>query len=163
MINKILSLVQEGEINVNKRKRKIPKFDWKEFWHMSTIWFLSGVIIFIVLIAITMAESSQNIWIDVIKKIDTLSLMFSLVLSALMEQMWNNKKSAAYKFTQVFGIIIAVIGLVLYLLFSILNIYNENNSYLQNIYGINLGYIIVSVVYVMVSFIARAFDFKEEK
>lgn len=151
-----IQVVEKGEKDSTTSQKKISSFDWKEFWHMLVIWFLSGVIILLVLIALTMAEGSTNLWVDVVARIDTLSLMFSLVLSALLEQMWNAIENVAYNFTKIIGVILAVAGLVMYLLFSILQLHDDANPYLQEMFGINLGYIIVSVLFVICSFATRA-------
>ncbi|HIZ78910.1 MAG TPA: hypothetical protein IAA17_03905 [Candidatus Lachnoclostridium stercorigallinarum] len=104
-----------------------------------------------------MAEKSEDLVKDVILRLDTLSLMFSLVLSAGLEQVWNNKKHWKYKLTQYGELTLALIGLVLYLVYSLMFILDSTNPYLQSRFGVHLSYIIVSTVVVVGGFVARAF------
>lgn len=139
----------------------IHKFNWEEFWHLFFGWLISAVVIVIVLIALTMAEKSENLVIDVILRLDTLSLTFSLVLSAGLEQVWNNKKHWKYKLTQYAELTLALIGLVLYLTYSLMMIFDENNPYLLERFNVHLLYVIVSTLVVIGGFVARAFPDKE--
>lgn len=141
-------------------KRKI--IDWPEFWHLFISWFISGLIIFIVLVILTMAERSTNLWEDIVVRIDTISLVFSLVLSAGLEQVWNNKKRWKYKLTQVGELALAILGLVLYLAYSLWAIYDPQNPYYVDRFGFNIFYIALSVACVVIGFIMRAMVEQEE-
>lgn len=151
---KAVDLVEQGEKTTTA---KLRGFNWEEFWHLFLGWFISAVVIFTVLFGLTMAEKSENLVKDVILRLDTLSLMFSLVLSAGLEQVWNNKKHWKYKLTQYGELTLALIGLVLYLVYSLMFILDSTNPYLQSRFGVHLFYIIVSTVVVVGGFAARAF------
>lgn len=153
-----VDLVEQGEQIEYIRKAVI---DWREFWHLFFGWFISALVIIVILIILTMAERSQDIPRDVILRLDTLSLMFSLVLSAGLEQVWNNKKQWIYKLTQYAEIALAFIGLALYLSYSLLNVLDSENPYLQERYGVHLFYIITSIIIVNAGFFARAYLDKE--
>lgn len=151
---KAVDLVEQGERTATVKSRR---FNWEEFWHLFLGWFISATVIFIVLFGLAMAEKSENLVKDVILRLDTLSLMFSLVLSAGLEQVWNNKKQWKYKLTQYGELALALIGLVLYLVYSLIFIFDSTNPYLQSRFGVHLFYIIVSTVVVVGGFVARAF------
>ncbi len=152
--------VTRGEKDVSSKpiNHKIGRriIDWPEFWHLFISWFISGLIIFMVLVILTMAEGSNDLWKDIIIRIDTISLVFSLVLSAGLEQVWNNKKRWKYKLTQVGELALAVLGLVLYLAYSLWDIYDPFNKYYNNRFEFNIFYIVLSVICVILGFIMRA-------
>lgn len=148
--------IEQGEKNPIDSKRKLKKFDVGEFLHLFISWLISGGVVFAVLICLAMAEHSTNLVVDVIKRIDMLSLMFSLILSAGLEQVWNGRKSLPYKMTQVLELALAFVGLMLYLFYSLLVLYDPTNVYLQERYYVNLCYIVLSIIAVIVGFIARA-------
>ena len=116
-----------------------------------------------VLVILTMAEDSNDLWKDIIIRIDTISLVFSLVLSAGLEQVWNNKKRWKYKLTQVGELALAVLGLVLYLAYSLWDIYDLSNKYYNDRFGFNIFYILLSVICVILGFIMRAAIEQEDK
>ena len=116
-----------------------------------------------VLVILTMAEDSNDLWKDIIIRIDTISLVFSLVLSAGLEQVWNNKKRWKYKLTQVGELALAVLGLVLYLAYSLWDIYDPSNKYYNDRFGFNIFYILLSVICVILGFIMRAAIEQEDK
>lgn len=151
---KAVDLVEQGEKAATTKARG---FNWEEFWHLFLGWFISAAVILTVLVGLTMAEKSEDLVKDVILRLDTLSLMFSLVLSAGLEQVWNNKKHWKYKLTQYGELTLALIGLVLYLVYSLMFILDSTNPYLQSRFGVHLSYIIVSTVVVVGGFAARAF------
>lgn len=151
---KAVDLIEQGERAVPVKTRR---FNWEEFWHLFMGWFISAIVIFAVLFGLTMAEKSEDLVRDVILRLDTLSLMFSLVLSAGLEQMWNNKKHWKYKMTQYGELALALIGLILYLVYSLMYILDANNPYLQSRFYVHLFYIIVSTIVVVGGFVARAF------
>ncbi len=136
--------------------------DWSEFGRMILSWFVSGFVIFVILLILTMADKSTDLWKDTILRIDTISLFFSLVLSATLEQVWNNKKQIKYKITQIGELILSTLGLIMYLTYSLWNIYDPCNPYFTNQFAINLIYIIISTVFVIIGFLIRAIVEKEE-
>lgn len=154
----VVDLVEQGEQTEHTKK---AVFDWEEFWHLFFGWLISALVIIVVLFVLTMAERSKDLLRDVILRLDTISLMFSLVLSAGLEQVWNNKKQWKYKLTQYGELTLALIGLVLYLSYSLMYILDPKNPYLQARFGVNLLYIITSTVVVIAGFVARAFPDKE--
>lgn len=167
--------VTEGEgdappVSPNNKSGKDKIIDWQEFWHLFISWGASGLIIFVVLLILTMADRSTeglschtNLWNDIIIRIDTISLVFSLVLSAGLEQVWNNKRQWKYKFTQIGDLALAIIGLILYLTYSLWAIYDPYNPYYTGRLWVNICYIIFSVIFVVFGFIMRALVEQEEK
>lgn len=151
-----VDLVEQGEQIEHIEHIRKTVIDWGEFWHLFCGWFISALIIVVVLTILTMAERSQNIPRDVILRLDTLSLMFSLVLSAGLEQVWNNKKQWIYKLTLYAELALAFIGLALYLYYSISKVLDPENPYLQERFGVHLFYIITSIMIVITGFFSRA-------
>lgn len=144
--------VSAGEASGKKAK----KIDWEEFWHLLISWLVSGIVIFAVLLILTMAEKSEDLFRDMVMRIDTVSLMFSLVLSAFLEQVWNNKKNWMYKFSQIGEFILAFLGLTMYLAYSLWELYDPENLYFKSRFLTNLLYILVSFVCVLVGFLMRS-------
>lgn len=153
-----VNIIEQGEKEYHP---KISLFDWSEFLHLSITWFVGAFAIFAVLFALTMVERSNNLIKDVILRLDTLSLMFSLVLSAGLEQVWNNKNHWKYKLTQYGELTLAFIGLVLYTVYSTMYILDPQNPYLQDRFGVHLCYIIISTILVITGFVIRCFPDKE--
>ena len=159
-----VDLVTEGEKSVSPEydhSNGRLQMDWSEFWHMFISWFASGSVIFGVLVILTMSDKSDNLWRDLIFRTDTISLTFSLVLSAGLEQIWNSKKQWKYKVTQIVEIVLAILGLILYLAYSLWEIYDKKNPYYQNRFCFNLIYIILSLSAVVIGFLSRALVDKE--
>lgn len=162
--------VEDGEIttpgvisfpNSNEEPQTRKKFKWEEFWHLFSVWLFSATVVVTVLFMLSMVDStrsSKGLIKVVIMRLDSLSLMFSLVLSAGLEQAWNNKKPLKYKITMLLEMALAILGLLLYLTYSILNIIAPNNPYLVSRYGVHLFYIIVSTLVVIGGFIVRAYE-----
>ena len=153
--------IPPGETSNQSGKRKT--IDWQEFWHLFISWGVSGLIIFVVLLILTMADKSNDLWNDIVIRIDTISLVFSLVLSAGLEQVWNNKRQWKYKITQIGELSLAIIGLVLYLAYSLWAIYDPDNPYYTGRFWVNLCYIIFSIIFVVFGFVMRALVEREEK
>lgn len=140
----------------NVRSNDDNFFDWPEFWHMTISWFVSGLMVFVVLIILTMATKPTDFWKDIVNRIDTISLVFSLVLSAGLEQVWNNKKQWKYKLTQIGELALAILGLILYLTYSLWAIYDPCNPYYIQRFWVNIIYILFSIVFVVFGFAMRA-------
>ena len=154
--------VEEGEASPGKKKKI---FNWEEFWHLFSVWLFSAVVVFFVLFMLTMAENtggSKSLLKDVIIRLDTLSLMFSLVLSAGLEQVWNNKRQLKYKITMLLEMGLAIIGLLLYLTYSLMNITDPNNLYLTSRFGAHAFYVALSILVVIGGFIVRAYEEQED-
>lgn len=132
------------------------KIDWKEFAHLFTSWFICGIVICAVLMILTMSEKSDDLFKDMVIRIDTISLMFSLVLSAGLEQVWNIKKDWKYKFSQIAELVLAIVGLIMYLAYSLWDIYDPQNLYYKDRFWMNLIYIVLSFICVVIGFIMRA-------
>jgi len=83
--------------------------------------------------------------------------MFSLIFSATLEQLWYDEKKAAYRVALFAELYLSVLGLIFYLVFSVLEKTMPDNIYYLGRYHFNLFYI-VAVVFVVVSgFVARAY------
>ena len=138
-------------------KRFWQRIDWKEFFHMLVIWLFGAVVILTVLVAITMTDNPEDIVQSVIERLDTLSLMFSLIFSATLEQLWYDEKRAAYRFSMFAELYLSVLGLIFYLLFSVLEKTMPYNIFYLARYNFNLFYIIAVVFVVVSGFIVRAY------
>ena len=150
-------------LDVKKPLSKITPIDWQEFWHLFISWGTSGLIIFIVLLILTMSDRSDNLLYNTIIRIDTISLVFSLVLSAGLEQLWNNKRQLKYKLVLIAELILATFGLILYLTYSLWAIYDPSNPYFTERFGVNLLYIIFTIICAAVGFVTRALVEMEDK
>lgn len=169
-----LNLVTENESTTNKQFQKTEntkrkKVNWDEFIHLSLTWFVSAFAIAAVLVILSLEEQSTNLFYDVINRIDTLSLMFSLVLSAALEQMWNHKKSKMFQYTLAGELILVIGGLIWYLVCSIHEIQLKNPDLAENInpvyidrFWVHAVYITLSVCCVFVGFLSRVSIEQEE-
>ena len=133
------------------------RIDWKEFFHMVVIWLAGAVVILTVLVALTMIDGPTDIVHSVIERLDTLSLMFSLIFSATLEQLWYDEKKAAYRVALFAELYLSVLGLIFYLVFSVLEKTMPGNIYYTGRFRFNLFYIIAVVVVVVLGFVARAY------
>lgn len=138
-----------------KTKRKVS-INWSEFWHMLFVWLICGIVIFLVLLTIEMSRKSDNVIRDLIMRIDTISLMLSLVLSAGLEQVWDIRKNFKYKLMQLTEILLALFGIILYLAYSLWEIYDPTNPFYTDRFLMNLIYILGSSICVVFGFIMRA-------
>lgn len=131
--------------------------DWRELGKFVSIWMITAVILFVALLFITIVRGSHNVIYDTIKNVDTLNMMFSLVLSAFLEQMWSkNGKGWLHSFTLAVEVVLTVIGSMLFVTYSIVEITDAENRLLQLSFGLNVGYIIFSIIVVLMSFFSRA-------
>lgn len=135
--------------------------DWQEFGKFVGIWIITAAILFIALLLITVVSGSHNILRDTIKEVDTLNMMFSLVLSALLEQIWSkNGKSGLYNFTLGVEGGLTIVGAMLFMAYSIVEITDKDNQLKQVAFELNVGYIIISIIVVLLSFLSRAISEK---
>lgn len=115
---------------------------------------------FFALIIITIAKCKTNLNVtdligNTIKTIDMLNMSFSLVLSAMLEQIWNKEstKNSFYKIMLGCEVLLTVLGGMLYVAYSIVD---SKNQLLQQSFGINLGYVIASSIVVALGFLSRS-------
>ena len=85
-----------------------------------------------------------------------------MVLSAGLEQVWNNKRQWKYKITQIGEVALAIIGLILYLAYSLWEIYDPSNPYYTGRFWVNICYIVFSAIFVIFGFVMRALVEQEE-
>lgn len=97
------------------------------------------------------------------RRLDTLSLMASLILSVALEQMWLNKGiGAKYKIAQYLDLAFAIMGLLFYMAFSAITIF-QPKSYLLDERGLVLGwYYSISFILIIGSFILQAAQGKKD-
>lgn len=150
-----------------KRKKIV---NWNEFLHLFFTWLISAFAITAVLVILSLEEQSSDLLHDVINRIDTLSLMFSLVLSAALEQMWNYKKGNLFQCTLAGELILSISGLIWYLSCSLHEIQSKNPLYKEYInpvyidrFWVHTVYILLSVCCVLIGFISRVSVKQEEK
>lgn len=140
----------------NKNTRGL-KCDWHEFCKFVGIWSITAIILFFALMIITFIESPNNIINNTIKKVDTLNMMFSLVLSALLEQIWSkNSRGGLYSFTLGMEGLLTIIGGMLFVAYSIVEILNPKHDLLRSSFTLNIIYIIISTIVVLMGFFSRA-------
>lgn len=88
-------------------------------------------------------------------------MMFSLVLSALLEQIWSkNGKGWLYSFTLGVEGVLTLMGGMLFMAYSITRIITLDNLLLSMSFELNAGYIIASTIVVLLGFLSRAIDEK---
>ena len=153
----------------NQGRKREKKVNWDEFIHLSLTWFVSAFAIAAVLVILSLEEQPTNLFHDVINRIDTLSLMFSLVLSAALEQMWNHKKSKMFQYTLAGELILVIGGLIWYLVCSIHeiqlkdpNLANTVNPVYIDRFWVHFVYILLSICCVFVGFFSRVFIEQEK-
>lgn len=130
---------------------------WNEFWKFVGIWIVTAVVLFVALLLITIVSGSDQIIHDTIKEVDTLNMMFSLVLSALLEQIWSkNSQGGLYNFTLGAEGGLTVIGGMLFIAYSIVEQTDADNVLMQLSFELNVGYIIISIIVVLLGFFSRA-------
>lgn len=134
------------------------KFDGDEFAKFVGIWLITAAILFGALMIITIVKGSENLFRDTIKEVDTLNMMFSLVLSALLEQIWSKdvNKGKLYSFTLGVEGVLTVIGAMLFIAYSIAKVVAPQNDLLEISFELNLGYIIASMIVVLLGFVSRS-------
>lgn len=150
----------------NKEHRNV---NWDEFIHLLLTWLISLFAIAGVLVILSLEEQSTDLFHDVINRIDTLSLMFSLVLSAALEQIWNHKKSKLFQYTLAAELILVIGGLIWYLVCSIHEIQQKDPNFTGNInpvyierFWIHAIYIALSIFCVIIGFLSRVSVEQEE-
>ena len=95
--------------------------DWKKFGRFVGVWVITAIVLFSALLIINVATESENIIYETIRGVDTINMMFSLVLSALFEQIWSKKGSHwLYNITLGAEMAMAFIGCMLFLAYSII-------------------------------------------
>lgn len=163
-------IVEQGEDVTDEGGSKKQSFDWTEFARSLVTYIFTAVIMLVALSTITLFDTGQtDFWTNLLQKIDTLSLMFSLMLSAALEQMWNNKRKLRFKITMLVEVALAALGLMWYCARSIADIivsqkqadmvftfetFFQDN---QNMLMFNKGYIIVGCIVIIFGFGLRAF------
>lgn len=157
-VDYVINRISDGELD----KKNTPKRHWssgydlQEFMKMLMIWLACGVTIFIVLIVIEMLNDPEDLIRNVVMRTDTISLVFSLVLSAALEQIWNGKDNVKYRVSQVIEIMLAAIGLILYTAYSFMEKLVPENSYYTGRMWVNIVYIISSILCVIFGFLMRS-------
>ncbi len=153
-----VNIATNGEnTNINKIRFKV---DWNEFGHFIGIWIVTWLILFFALIIITIAKCKSNLneadlIFDTIKTIDMLNMSFSLVLSAMLEQIWSKEstRNSFYKIMLGCEVFLTILGGMLYVAYSIVD---SKNQLLQQSFQINLGYVIASSIVVTLGFLSRS-------
>lgn len=149
------------KVATNGENKNIGEFkyscDWHDFFKFVGIWIITSTVLFCALIIITIVNGSSNIIYDTIKDTNTLNIVFSLVLSALLEQIWSkNGKTGLYDFTLGFEGVLAIIGGMLFMAYSIVQTLTLTNKLLQLSFYFNVGYIIISTIVVLMGFFSRS-------
>lgn len=131
--------------------------NWRELGKFVGIWFITATILFFALLVITIVDGSHNILRDTIKNVDTLNMMFSLVLSALLEQMWSKREGGSLYGAALYAEVgLTVIGGMLFMAYSIVEITDKGNQIRQLSFELNVGYIVFSTIVVLLGFVSRA-------
>ena len=116
-------------------------------------------ILFAVSFSLEVIRESKNLISDVILRVDTLSLMFSLVLSIILDKLWD-ERNYGQKGILIVQFVIFSVGLLCYIMYSLLEITNSQNIYFQSQsrLPVHISYILLSTV---VAFIGFLIDSKE--
>ena len=135
------------------------KVNWDEFLHFIGIWAVTWLILFCTLVIITIANNEKQFIRDTIKTVDMLNMSFSLVLSAMLEQIWSKEstRNQLHRTMLGFEVFLTIIGGMLYVSYSIVSV---GNQLLQKSFELNLGYAIASSVIVALGFLSRSLDKK---
>lgn len=131
------------------------RIDWNVFLHFMGIWVVTWMILFCALIVITIANGGMRLIADTIKTVDMLNMSFSLILSAMLEQIWSKEstKNSFHKMMLGCEILLTILGGMLYVAYSIVD---KGNQLLQKSLQINVGYIVASSVVVALGFLSRS-------
>lgn len=151
-----VQVATEGETQ-NTGRRKFS-CEFSRFSRFLGIWLITAFVLFASLIIIMTVKGSSNIIHDTIQDIDALNVMFSLVLSALLEQIWSKEDGAGLLYNITLGAegILTLVGAMLFIAYSIVEITSPENRLLTLSFEINVGYIIASAVGVILGFGSRA-------
>lgn len=83
--------------NDSQKSSIFSRVNWNEFCHLFIIWIVNAGIVFVVILGLTMFKNannpSENLFKASVSQTDMLSLLFSLVVSAELDQAWNTEKS----------------------------------------------------------------------
>ena len=151
-----VEVATKGE-SENSAKIKF-RCDLSEFGRFVGIWLFTAAVLFGALTIITVVRGERNIVRSTIGEVDTLSMMFSLVLSALLEQIWSRgvNKGKLYGFTLGVEGVFVILGGMLFTAYSIVKITNPENQLLRFSFELNVGYIVASTIVVVLGFLSRA-------
>lgn len=161
MGHKAVKHVEEGE-NRNKGKPH-KRVNWRGVGRFAASWFVVAIIMFVLVILLTIVKGSTNIIVDAISSIDTMNIMFSLVLSAFLEQASNKERDSGFLYdaTLTSEGVLTLVGAVIFMCYSLLKDIAPSNQLLQMSFVINLIYIGFSILIVFLGFISRSFYQKE--
>lgn len=154
--NYAVRVATEGETkNIGKPK---VTCDVSQFGKFLGVWVVTAVVLFASLMIIILVKGSSDIIHDAIQGVDALNMMFSLVLSALLEQIWSKKDSSGLLYNITLGVesILTITGAMLFIAYSIVEITSPENILLVQSFKINVGYIVASVAVVVLGFLSRA-------
>lgn len=161
--------VEQGEDAVKTNSVKKSIFDKEEFIRSVATYIAIAGLMFFALALLTLFNTGTNaFWTNLFQKIDTLNLMFSLVLSAALEQMWNNKRELKYKITMILEVVLSVFGFIWFFARSFAEIMISHKSaettyvfepFFQNsnnMLWFNVLYIVVGAIVIVCGFAFRA-------
>lgn len=151
-----LEVATKGE-NKNTGRLKFG-LNLRAFGKFVGIWLITALVLLGALVFITIVRGSSNILHDTIKEVDALNMMFSLVLSALLEQIWSRAANGGKLYNITLGVegVLTVLGGMLFVAYSIVKITDPVNQLLKFSFELNLGYIIISTITVLLGFLSRA-------
>ena len=145
----VIRHIASGEVG-----RSDKKVNWKRFIHLSSVWIVSMMILFAVSSFLEVIKESKNLFSDVILRVDTLSLMFSLVLSIILDRLWD-ERNYGQKGILIIQLVIFIVGFLCYLAYSFIEITNPQNIYFQSEsrLPVHTSYIILSTVVAIIGFL----------
>ena len=161
--------VEQGEDAIKTTSTKTSNWDKEEFIRSVVTYIAIAAIMFFALAVLTLFNTgTTNFWTNLFEKIDTLNLMFSLVLSAALEQMWNNERELKYKITMILEVVLAVLGFIWFIARSFADIMishkGAGTTYIfepffqnsDNMFWFNVLYIVIGAVVIVCGFAFRA-------
>lgn len=169
-ISKIaLEQVEEREDSDESANNNKSNWDWEELFHSASVYVFIIILMVVGLAIITLFNTgTDKFLLNLLKRNDTLNLMFSLILSAALEQLWNNKRELKYKITLLLELLLTIVGFIWYIVRSIAEIiilnkaegalYAFESFFLndQNMFMLNVFYIIFGFVVIICGFVVKA-------
>lgn len=157
--------VEQGENTIGTTSDTGSSSDKEEFIHSVVTYVTIAVIMFFALAVLTLFDTgTADFWINLLQKIDTLNLMFSLVLSAALEQMWNNKRALKFKITMILELVLASLGFIWFFARSFANIMilhnNEGDPYIfESFFQNKINMLTFNTLYIIIGTIVIIFGF----
>lgn len=164
-----LAHVEQGEDANTTRRDKKNRFDFEDFLRSIITYLAIAIMMFAALALLTLFDTGTvDFGTNMFRRIDVLNLMFSLILSAALEQIWNNKRELRYKITMILEVVLSALGFIWYIARSFADIIIQKStdteyvfeSFFQDgktMFWFNVLYTIVGAIVIICGFAFRAY------